>query len=157
MCHMTGVAGVGLLPPVAVAPITAVAATITVTPVVAATTIVPVAPVPVSATVTSVAVVAAPAAAIPAIIPITVASIAPVVAATTPATGIFLNVNQLAGNAGVPQVIEHRLRQPLGKFHQGEVRADGDATKVLIGQTALICQGTDDAPAHMLPLATANR
>ena len=63
-------------------------------------------------------------------------------------------MNQLAGNAGVPQVIEHRLRQPLGKFHQGEVRANSDATKVLIGQAALICQGTDDgARAHMLPLA----
>ena len=63
-------------------------------------------------------------------------------------------MNQLAGNAGVPQVIEHRLRQPLGKFHQGEVRADGDATKVLVGQATLICQGTDDgARAHMLPLA----
>ena len=167
MCHMTGVAGVGLIPPVAVAPITVVAAPITITPVatipavapvIATATIVPVAPVPVSATVTPVPVVAAPTAAIPAIIPITVASITPVVAATTPAAGVFLNVNQLAGDAGVPQVIKHRLRQPLGQLHQGEVRTDGDATKVFVGQAALVCQGTDDgARAHMLPLATANR
>ena len=67
---------------------------------------------------------------------------------------VALDVDQLAGDAGVYQAVQHGLVQVLRQLHQGEVAADGDAAEVLGVQAALVGQGADDrARADVLALA----
>ena len=68
--------------------------------------------------------------------------------------GVALNVDQLAGDAGVAETVQHAAVQVLRQFDQGVVDGDGDASEVLRVQAAFVGQGADDGSrAHVLALA----